>query len=107
MTRTDRTKFCIEHWYPCAMLEANWEITGCVRNFFRYSFKLSPLESSKSSSVSSGVFDTSSTVWSTFFPIPGCGFARTGLVVSVLALVGCHQPSLFLPQHVSSFCLAL
>jgi hypothetical protein len=42
-------------------------------------FKLSPSESNKYSVVSSGVFDTSSAIWSIIFPIPGCGFARYGL----------------------------
>jgi hypothetical protein len=75
----------------------NW----IYKHFFRYPFiatfffKLSPSESNKSSGVSSGVFDTSSAVWSTVFPIPGCGVARSGLEASVLALVGCHRPSLF------------
>jgi hypothetical protein len=77
------------------LLEANWEIIGCVGSFFRYSFKLSPLERNKSSGASSGVFDTSSAVWSIVSPIPGCGVARFGLEASVYALVGCHRPSLF------------
>jgi hypothetical protein len=41
-------------------------------------FKLSPLERSKSSGASSGVFDISSAVWSIVSPIPDYGVARTG-----------------------------
>jgi len=71
-------------------------MTGCVGNFFRYSFiavtsfKLSPSESNKSSGVYSGVFDTSCAVWGTFFPIHGCGVARSELEASSLSLVGFH-----------------
>jgi hypothetical protein len=77
------------------MLEANWEITRCGGNFFRYFLKLSPLESSKFSGASSGVFETSFAVWSVVFEILGCGVANSGLEASVHALVGCHQPPLF------------
>jgi hypothetical protein len=58
----------------------HWEITGCVGSFF----KLSPLERSKSSGASSGVFDISSATWSTVSPIPDYGVARTGPAASVL-----------------------
>jgi hypothetical protein len=61
------------------LLEDNWEIARCVGSFFRYSFKLSPLERRKSSGASFGVFDTYSTVWSTISPIPSCGVARSGI----------------------------
>jgi hypothetical protein len=77
-------------------LEANWEITGYTSIFFRYPFigtfffKSYPSERSKSSGIYSGVFDTSSAVWSIVFPIPGCGVARSRFEASVLALVGCH-----------------
>jgi hypothetical protein len=71
------------------LLEANWEIIGCVGSFFRYSFKLSTIERSKSSGASSVV------VWSIVSPIPGSGVARSRPEASVYALVSRHQPSLF------------
>jgi hypothetical protein len=82
-------------------LEANWEITGYTKIIFRYPFiavlffKLSPSKSNKSFGVSPGLFDTSSAICSTFFPISGCGVARSGIEALVLALVGCQRPSSF------------
>jgi hypothetical protein len=59
----------------------HWEIIGCVGGFF----KLSPLEISKSLDASSGVFDISSTIWSTISPILDYGVARIGPATSIYA----------------------
>jgi hypothetical protein len=67
----------------------HWEITGCVGSFF----KLSPLESSKSSGASSGVFDISLCNLEYSFSNSDYCVARIGPTTSVYAPVG-HQASL-------------